>query len=48
MIELILKMLDIDEFIGMSKRIDIAKGKNKMPQSFREGWRQRKRAKVWQ
>lgn len=47
MIDLILKMLDIDEMIGESKVIDIAKGSNKLPMTFREGWKQRKRAKKW-
>lgn len=47
MIELILKMLDVDEFRGLSENIDIAKGKYKLPTSFREGWEQRKRRKAW-
>lgn len=47
MIELILKMLDVDEFKGLSENIDIAKGKYKLPTNFKEGWEQRKRRKAW-
>lgn len=47
MIELILKCLEVDEFLGMSKHIDIAKGINKLPTSFSEGWEKRKRRKAW-
>tara|TARA_R110001632_G_scaffold181154_1_gene301234 strand:- start:290 stop:442 length:153 start_codon:yes stop_codon:yes gene_type:complete len=44
MIDLILKMLDIDDKMhGVSKNIDIAKGVNKLPMTFREGWKQYKR-----
>lgn len=48
MIGLIVDMLSIDDFKGKSENIEIAKGKYKMPQTFREGWRQYKRGKVWQ
>lgn len=48
MIDLILKMLELNEFRGISKDIDIAKGCNKLPVTFKEGWRQRKRCKAWQ
>lgn len=43
MIDLILKMLDIDKMHGVSKNIDIAKGVNKLPLTFKEGWSQQKR-----
>ena len=43
MIDLILKMLDIDKMHGVSKNIDIAKGVNKLPMTFSEGWKQYKR-----
>ena len=44
MIDLILKMLDIDDkMYGVSKNIDIAKGVNKLPMTFSEGWKQYKR-----
>lgn len=48
MIDLILKMLDINKMYGVSKNIDIAKGVNKLPMTFKEGWNQRKRVKKWQ
>jgi hypothetical protein len=48
MIDLILKMLDINKMHGVSKNIDIAKGVNKLPMTFKEGWNQRKRVKKWQ
>lgn len=48
MMDLILKMLDIGEMYGVSKNIDIAKGINKLPSTFKEGWSQRKRVKKWQ
>jgi len=45
---IILKLLNIDEFYGLSKTIDIAKGKNKLPQSLKEGFEQIKRKTKWQ
>ena len=48
MIDLILKMLQVGDIIGVSKNIDIAKGSNKLPMTLKEGWKQRKRAKKWQ
>lgn len=36
MIEHILKMLSIDNFYGESENIDIAKGKNQIPTSFKQ------------
>lgn len=48
MVDLILKMLDINDMIGVSKNIDIAKGSNKLPMTIKEGWKQRKRKKAWQ
>ena len=48
MIDLLLNMLELDGHFMVSKNVDIAKGINKMPQSFKEGWQQRKRAKAWQ
>ena len=39
-------MLDVDDFYGQSKNIDIAKGVNKIPTTFKDGWKQRKR--LWQ
>ena len=48
MIDLILKMLDLDEMIGVSKEVDIAKGVNKLPLTFKEGFAQYKRKNKWQ
>tara|TARA_R100001086_G_scaffold246703_2_gene179375 strand:- start:479 stop:625 length:147 start_codon:yes stop_codon:yes gene_type:complete len=48
MIESILALLELDEYQGVSKRIDIAKGKHKLTTSFKEAWQQRKRDKAWQ
>jgi len=45
---IVLKLLNIDEFYGLSKTIDIAKGKNKLPQSLKEGFEQIKRKTKWQ
>ena len=46
MIDLIINMLSLDDWHGVSKTIDIAKGSNKLPQTFKEGWKQYKRK--WQ
>lgn len=48
MIDLILKMLELDVHYGQSKEIDIAKGYYKMPFTFNEAWEQRKMKKAWQ
>jgi len=48
MIDLILKILEISDMYGISKEIDIAKGVNKMPLTFKQAWRKRKRLKQWQ
>lgn len=48
MIELIIYMLVLDEFIGKSKNIDTAKGINKLPTTFKEGFKQYKRKRAWQ
>lgn len=47
MIKIILDILSIDPFYGISEEIEIAKGKNKLCTNFKEGWEQRKRAKRW-
>ena len=47
MIDLILACLDIGELKGVSKEVDIAKGVNKLPMTFKQGWAQRKRKKAW-
>ena len=40
---IVLKLLNIDEFYGVSENIEIAKGKYKMPESWKEGFKQIKR-----
>jgi hypothetical protein len=45
---IVLKLLNIDEFYGVSETIEIAKGKNKIPLSFKEGYKQIKRNRKWQ
>lgn len=45
MLETIISLLNIDHYYGVSENIEIAKGKYKLPMSFKEGWEQRKRAK---
>ena len=41
---IVLKLLNIDEFYGISEEIEIAKGKYKMPETIKEGFKQVKRA----
>ena len=45
---IIIKLLNIDEFYGIDKTIEIAKGKNKLPETFKEGFKQIKRTRKWQ
>tara|TARA_R110002074_G_scaffold353681_1_gene525431 strand:- start:160 stop:303 length:144 start_codon:yes stop_codon:yes gene_type:complete len=45
---IVLKLLNIDKFYGVSETIEIAKGKNKIPLSFKEGYKQIKRNRKWQ
>ena len=47
MIELILQMLQIDEFKGQSEAIDIAKGKHKIQHTLKGIAKQKKREKEW-
>jgi len=41
---LVLKLLNVDGFYGISETIEIAKGKYKMPETLKEGFNQLKRA----
>jgi len=43
MLDNIILLLALEDYDGVSKNIDIAKGKYKLPQTFKEGWQQRKR-----
>ncbi len=45
MLDNIILLLALEDYEGVSENIDIAKGKYKMPQTFQEGWQQRKRSK---
>ena len=48
MIEQIFEMLNLTQHYGQSERIDIAKGKNKLPETFKESVEQIRREKAWQ
>jgi len=48
MIELILQMLQLDEFKGQSEAIDIAKGKHKIQHTLKGLAKQKKRKDAWQ
>lgn len=48
MIEILIQLLEFNDYEGISKNIDIAKGVNKTPMTFKEGWERRKRLKAWQ
>lgn len=43
MIKDTINLLQISEFYGISKKVDIAKGMYSLPYSFREAWKQIKR-----
>ena len=46
-VKLLFELLQIDEFKGVSKNIDIAKGKYKLPETIKEGVKQIKRELAW-
>lgn len=48
MIKQIIDLLASSEFYGCSETIEIAKGKYKMPESWKEGKKQIKRSYKWQ
>lgn len=43
MIQLIIQLLQINEFYGESENIEIAKGKYKIASTFKQGWKKAKR-----
>ena len=45
---IVIKLLNIDEFYGVSETIEIAKGKYKLPETLKEGFQQIKRKYKWQ
>jgi hypothetical protein len=47
MIKHILQMLQIDDFIGSSEYIDIAKGRNEIPKTLKKILIQEKRKRSW-
>jgi len=48
MIKHILDLLALDEFYGQSELIEIAKGKNEIPTTIKQGFKQLKRQIKWQ
>ena len=47
MIEQLLELLSTDDFLGRSEAIDVAKGKYKIPSTFKEIRTKHKRKKAW-
>lgn len=47
MIKNILDLLALQEHYGISENIEIAKGKNEIPKTFKEGFKQIKRELKW-
>ena len=45
MIQLIIQLLALDEFYGVSKNIDIAKGVNALPKNVKDVFKKAKRFK---
>tara|TARA_B100001175_G_C19494304_1_gene634375 strand:+ start:1459 stop:1614 length:156 start_codon:yes stop_codon:yes gene_type:complete len=44
---IIIKLLNVDNFYGLSKNIEIAKGKYKLPETIMQGINQIKRETLW-
>lgn len=44
---MIIEALQMYDYIGVSKTIDIAKGINKLPSNLKDAREQAKRAKAW-
>jgi len=44
---IVLKLLALDDFYGQGEYIELAKGKNKLPETIKEGIKQIKRNKQW-
>lgn len=45
MIRILLHILSMDGFEGLSEEIEVAKGKYKLHTNFRDAWKQHKRKK---
>lgn len=48
MLKNIIELLQLDEHYGVSENIEIAKGKNQLLTTFKQGYRQLKRDLKWQ
>jgi|GWRWMinimDraft_13_1066021.scaffolds.fasta_scaffold00046_5 hypothetical protein len=48
MLKNIIQLLQLNDHYGVSENIEIAKGKNELPKSFKQGYRQIKRELKWQ
>jgi hypothetical protein len=48
MLKNIITLLQLHNHYGVSENIEIAKGKNELPKSFKQGYRQIKRELKWQ
>lgn len=48
MLKNIIQLLQLDEHYGVSENIEIAKGKNQLLTTFKQGYRQLKRDLKWQ
>ena len=42
---IVLKLLSLDEFYGVSEEVEIAKGKYELPLTFKQGFKQLKRVR---
>ena len=45
---IVLRLLALDEFYGQTENIEVAKGRYKLPQSIKEGYKLYKREALWQ
>mgnify|MGYP003147180607 CR=1 FL=1 len=45
---IIFKLLNVDNFYGISENIEIAKGKYKLPETIKEGFKKINREIKWQ
>jgi hypothetical protein len=47
MIGIILDLLEVSDWCGVSNEIEIAKGRHEMPRTFKKGLKQIKREMIW-
>lgn len=43
MVEIVLKLLSMDNWYGAGENVDFAKGSDEIPMTFKKGWQQIKR-----